>query len=191
MGPWYSGHCLNTSRWRMLYLERQPLPCSSHVCYLPTSPLATNCLGWTLASVVMSSLTLYKTLNFPELRFLLSTKLEESLLRHFSRVQLCVCPTPWTVAHQAPLSMRFSRQEYWSGLLWTPLGDLSNAGIELDLLHCRQIPYCWVTGKPQNNHSGVNHFIGLMRGPKNVLNAFRKVLDTIGVLLVSSSSIII
>ena len=35
------------------------------------------------------------------------------LLSRFSRVQLCV--TPWTVAHQAPLCMGFSRQEYWSG----------------------------------------------------------------------------
>ena len=33
---------------------------------------------------------------------------------HFSRVRLSV--TPWTVARQAPLSMGFSRQEYWSGL---------------------------------------------------------------------------
>ena len=36
------------------------------------------------------------------------------LLSHFSRVRLCA--TPWTVAHQSPLSMGFSRQEYWSGL---------------------------------------------------------------------------
>ena len=36
------------------------------------------------------------------------------LLSPFSRVQLLV--TPWTVAYQAPLSMGFSRQEYWSGL---------------------------------------------------------------------------
>ena len=36
------------------------------------------------------------------------------LLSRFSRVQLCA--TPWTAAHQAPLSMGFSRQEYWSGL---------------------------------------------------------------------------
>ena len=36
------------------------------------------------------------------------------VLRHFSGVQLHV--TPWTVARQAPLSMGFSRQEYWSGL---------------------------------------------------------------------------
>jgi len=36
------------------------------------------------------------------------------LLSLFSRVRLCV--TPWTAAHQAPVSMEFSRQEYWSGL---------------------------------------------------------------------------
>ena len=36
------------------------------------------------------------------------------LLCHFSRVRLCA--TPYTAAHQAPLSMGFSRQEYWSGL---------------------------------------------------------------------------
>ena len=35
-----------------------------------------------------------------------------------------LCATPWTVAHQAPLSMGFSRQEYWSGLPFPPPGDL-------------------------------------------------------------------
>jgi len=39
--------------------------------------------------------------------------------------------TPQTVAHQDPLSMGFSRQEYWSGLPFPPLGDLPNLGIEL------------------------------------------------------------
>ena len=38
--------------------------------------------------------------------------------------------TPWTVAHQAPLSMGFSRQEYWSGLPCPPPGDRPNPGIE-------------------------------------------------------------
>ena len=47
-----------------------------------------------------------------------------------------------TVAHQAPLSMEFSRQEYWSGLPCPPSGDLPNPGIELSLPHCRQILYC-------------------------------------------------
>ena len=43
-----------------------------------------------------------------------------------SRVRLSV--TPWTVAHQAPLSMEFSRQEYWSGLPCSPPGDLLDTG---------------------------------------------------------------
>ena len=38
--------------------------------------------------------------------------------------------TPWTVAHQAPLSMGSSRQEYWSGLPCPPPGYLPNPGIE-------------------------------------------------------------
>ena len=43
-------------------------------------------------------------------------------------VQLFV--TSWTIAHHAPLSMEFSRQEYWSGLLFPSPGDLSDPGIE-------------------------------------------------------------
>ena len=38
--------------------------------------------------------------------------------------------TPWTVAYQAPQSMGFSRQEYWSGLPFPSPGDLPNTGIE-------------------------------------------------------------
>ena len=38
--------------------------------------------------------------------------------------------TPWTVACQSPLSMKFSRQEYWSGLPFPCPGDLPNPGIE-------------------------------------------------------------
>ena len=45
-----------------------------------------------------------------------------------NRVQLCT--TLWTVAHQAPLSMEFSRQEYWNGLPCPPPGDLANPGIK-------------------------------------------------------------
>ena len=37
----------------------------------------------------------------------------------------------WTVASQSPLSMGFSRQEYWSGLPFPPAGDLSHPGIKL------------------------------------------------------------
>ena len=50
------------------------------------------------------------------------------VLSHFSYSRLFV--TPWNVAHQAPLSMGFPRQEYWSGLLLPTLGDLLDPGIE-------------------------------------------------------------
>ena len=53
------------------------------------------------------------------------TKKKEKLLSH---VWLFV--TPWTVAYQAPLSMGFSRQEYWSGLLFPSPGDLPDPGIK-------------------------------------------------------------
>ena len=49
-------------------------------------------------------------------------------MKSLSRVRLFV--TPWTVAHQAPLSMGFSRQEYRSGLPFSSPGDLPNLGIE-------------------------------------------------------------
>ena len=50
------------------------------------------------------------------------------LLSHFSCVQLFAMP--WTVARQAPLSMGFSRQEYWSGLPFPSPGDLPDPGVE-------------------------------------------------------------
>ena len=50
------------------------------------------------------------------------------MLSRFSHVQLFV--TLWTVAHQVPLSMGFSRQEYWSGLPSASPGDLPDPGIE-------------------------------------------------------------
>ena len=50
------------------------------------------------------------------------------VLSRFSHVQLCA--TPWTVACQAPLSVGFSRHEYWSGLPCPPPRDLPDPGIE-------------------------------------------------------------
>ena len=54
---------------------------------------------------------------------------------HMKRCSMLTCfrlfGTPWTVAHQAPLSMGFPRQEYWSGLPFPSPGDLPDPGIEL------------------------------------------------------------
>ena len=50
------------------------------------------------------------------------------VLSHFSHVWLFA--TLWPVAHRASLSMGFSRQEYWRGLSFPPLGDLPNPGVK-------------------------------------------------------------
>ena len=55
-------------------------------------------------------------------------KKERKKVKSLSHVQLFA--TLWTVAHQAPLSMGFSRPEYWSGLPCPPPGDLPNPGTE-------------------------------------------------------------
>ena len=74
--------------------------------------------------------------------FLLSFKL--CLMGLFLLLILCICAvvvfyllshvrlfvTPWTIAHQAPLSMGYVRRKYWSGLPFAFPGDLPNPGIE-------------------------------------------------------------
>ena len=76
--------------------------------------------------------------------------------------------TPWTVAHQAPLSMDFSRREYWSGLPFPSLGDLPKPGIELrspslqaDSLHTEP------PGKPFSSVVGVSCSDPVAGGPQD------------------------
>ena len=77
------------------------------------------------------------------------------LLNHFSRVRLFA--TPWNAAHQAPPSMGFSRQEYWSGWpLPSPKSHLNDpynhngvvTHLELDILECE---VKWVLGSVTTN----------------------------------------
>ena len=67
--------------------------------------------------------------------------------------------TPWTVAHQAPLSMGFSRQRYWSGISFPSPGDLPNPGMEPACLKSPALAgglfYHWAT-----KEAPVLHFIG-------------------------------
>ena len=66
------------------------------------------------------------------------TSLSQEYMSYVTIVYVCTQPlscvwlvaTPWTVACQAPLYMGFPRQEYWSGLPFSTLGDLSDPGIE-------------------------------------------------------------
>ena len=76
-----------------------------------------------------------KMCNLCNLRF----KFIRKKVKLLSCVQLFA--TPWTVAYQAPPSMGFSRQEYRSGLPFPSPGDLPNQGLNLGLLHCRQMIY--------------------------------------------------
>ena len=63
---------------------------------------------------------------------------EVELKNLLMRAKVCTCvfsvmsdpATPWTAARQSPLSMEFSRQEYWSGFPFLSIGDLPNPGIE-------------------------------------------------------------
>ena len=66
---------------------------------------------------------------YPKVPLIVSGKKERKKVKSLSLVRLLA--TPWTVAYQAPLSMGFSRQEYWSGLPFPFPGDLPNPGFEL------------------------------------------------------------
>ena len=82
-------------------------------------------------------------------------------MNHVHGVLSCFSPvpllaTPWTITRQAPLSMGFSRQEYWSGLPRSPPGDLPSPGTEpvsLTHLHWQagSLPLL-PPGKPKMNH---------------------------------------
>ena len=61
--------------------------------------------------------------------------------------------TPWTIACQAPLPMGFSRQEYWSGLLFPSPGDLSDPGIE------PRSPALQAESQPSESPGTANHYI--------------------------------
>ena len=75
-------------------------------------------------------------------------------VKSLSRVRLFA--TPWTVAHQAPPSVGFSRQEYWSGLPFPSLGDLPNPEIEPEspALQTDALP-----SEPPGNTLKLRHFI--------------------------------
>ena len=95
-----------------------------------------------------------------------------SKVKSLSRVLLFVAP--WTVAHQAPLSVGFSRREYWSGLPFPSPGELPDPGIEpgspallTDALPSepagkptalKQLFNKWLVG-PQRTASSKNHLL--------------------------------
>ena len=80
-------------------------------------------------------------------------KLNNKKTKIMALVPLCghaVCfGTPWTVAHQVPLFMELSIQEYWSGLPFSPPGDLPELGIKpVSLVVSPAMAGCFFTSEP-------------------------------------------
>ena len=84
-----------------------------------------HAIGWIGISFIMNHFPLrdYTTLS-------LSIHLMDRSFEVKVKVRSAFFVTPWTVAHQAPLSMGCPRQEYWSGLPFPSPGDLPNPGVE-------------------------------------------------------------
>ena len=87
--------------------------------------------------------------------------------------------TPWTVACQAPISMGFPRQEYWSRLPFPSPGDLPEPGIKPGgLLHCRQIFTVWATRENHVqmieplSHQGSTFIAMIVKSPKPLFRDF-------------------
>ena len=95
-------------------------PSTCFPCHQRGGPVLGGITPWGVRSLWSNKrMTLNKPLPFTGLQF------GTCVLSH---VWLCV--TPWTVTCQAPLSMEFSRQEYWSGLPFPSPGDLPDLGIK-------------------------------------------------------------
>ena len=96
---------------------------------LESSPGGRGKARWVMAKSMQVMVVFWKQLRArctgPQRPSFIFLKVKVKLLSH---VQLFA--TPWTVAHQAPQSMEFSRQEYWSGLPFPSPGDLPNPRIE-------------------------------------------------------------
>ena len=77
----------------------------------------------------------------------------------------------WTVIHEAPLSMEFSRKEYWTGYPFPSQGIFSIQTLNPGLLHCKQILYCL-------SHQGRPYAILTYMNIKNMIsNIIRKKKD--------------
>ena len=122
-------------------------PCSNNQSY-GTIWLFKLCISITLAKTKLKRLM---NIYFPLIIFpsnhIAPVVQSPSCVRLFS--------TSWTVAHQAPLPMGFSRQEYWSGLPCPPPGDLPNPGMEPNSpsLQVDSLP-SEPPGKPKNTGVG-------------------------------------
>ena len=115
--------------WKRLAASPSSLLFPSFVLWLPKSPedlLSERERGTLRRRVLFNKTKYYHETNYLKARKFLFWRVTAAKLLQ-SCLTLCML---WTVACWAPLSMGFSRQEYWSGLPCPPPGDLPNPGIE-------------------------------------------------------------
>ena len=84
--------------------------------------------------------------------------------------------TTWAVTHQAPLSMGFSRQEYWSGLPFPSPGDLSDPGIKSVSLASRALAGRLFTNEPPGKPH-IHQCVGIYQAGKPVHPSVRPILS--------------
>ena len=94
----------------------------------------------------------FKEAGFP---WMLPGSKWKGVILHVLSLQSCLTlATPWTVALQVPLSMRFPRQEYWSGLPFASPGDLPDPGIELTSVTSPALAGGFFTAEPPGKAIG-------------------------------------
>ena len=105
-----------------------------------------NCVSWWILTYGCDHFAIYTNIKLscctPEtnmklyVNYISINKVNFIFIRTHAKLQSHVqlCATLWTVSCQAPLSMEFSRQEYWSGLPCPPPGDLPDQGLNPHLL---------------------------------------------------------
>ena len=118
--------------------QSDPRPASSPICPQPQTTgatgegvsIGTEDKGIQSLAEVSEAVVHYKTERLEKLMIPISTFRTDSGSSSVSLSVVSDSATPWAVARQAPLSMGFSRQEYWVGLPFSSPGDLPNPGIK-------------------------------------------------------------
>ena len=130
-----------TTRWRSYPIYDQKWSEVAQSCPTLCDPMECSLSGSSVHGIFQARVLEWIAILVRKWTKILSTRVENflplpcaCLLSRFSHVQLCA--TLWTVGLQVPLSVGFSKPEYWSGLLCPPPGDLPDSGIEPTSLVC-------------------------------------------------------
>ena len=100
-------------------------------------PTLCDAMDYSLPGSSVHGILQARTLKWAAIAF----SVQEGKVKVKSLIRVRLFATPWTVAYHAPLSMRFSKQEYWNGLPFPSPGIFPTQGSNPGLSHCRQMLY--------------------------------------------------